>query len=289
MSRKFLSQIFLKLILARMANVTAIEWANAVRHLVTKPACLPYPEKGGRQRSLIISCKDWLQAFGKLDEEMAFKWTTVVAAGFILLHKEKKSDANWKLPADQAESWGKKMSKRCNQLVRHYKQAATSKDPPSWAKLMAASPGGEEDQEVDDSEGEEEEADEDDEDEHATAATAATSTALSFALKKPAAAQTATATDYMVGYNNDANKPRAWRMRSGDTRKRLQYTYTWKCPDGASPVDACIAVWDDGYEKEIPEYLVQDHFPMVGKEAGGLDSKKLLPRRKKKGNQSQPE
>ena len=134
-----------------MANVTAIEWANAVRHLVTKPACLPYPEKGGRQRSLIISCKDWLQAFGKLDE-----------------------DANWKLPADQAESWGKKMSKRCNQLVRHYKQAAGSKDPPSWAKLMAASPGDEEEQEVDDSEGEEEEADEDDEDEHATAATVAT-------------------------------------------------------------------------------------------------------------------
>ena len=108
MSRKFLSQFFLKLILARMANVTAIEWANGVLHLVTKPACLPYPEKGGRQRSLIISCEDWLQAFRKLDGEMAFKWTKVVAASFLLLHSEKKSDANWKLPADQAGSWAKR-------------------------------------------------------------------------------------------------------------------------------------------------------------------------------------
>ena len=71
--------------------VTAKLWATTVLPLADKSACLPYPETGGRQQHLIISCKPWLLAFTSLSDDMLFKCTTVVEPGFMLVHKLQKT------------------------------------------------------------------------------------------------------------------------------------------------------------------------------------------------------
>jgi hypothetical protein len=238
--------------------------AVLIKH-VTRPNKIKYGEDIGNSKvepKMLQQNAALLLDLAGLHPNMSFSSKTMKQATMVV---EQHYHDKWNLSPEEALDFSDKIEKRIRCMCSHFSTAKRRKSPPTWVGSIAlsfrsgpATPGGEGDRASSSTAsgpltttaaaGGVEGDDEDEEDDE-TQYYESDQQEGKAEVEKAKGDRGGEEADYFVGWNAEMEK--MWRCRTDDPSGTKEFASKVEIPTGASPTDACIAVFSDGSRNTV--------------------------------------